>query len=357
MEKSEKIGNLAKALIEFNKKVDSINKDANNPFYRSKYATLANVIEGTREKLNECGLTLNQFPDHDNNLVSLLIHAESGEYISSVYPIHPMPEYVKEKDQSGNITWRGEYYFSPQAIGSAISYARRYAQCAILNLAIEDDDGNIASGKDVKAAVQPVKKVEAVNSTAANAGEKKVAIQVGAKKNVIIANKDFENENKDAVKDTGAPIEQAPVVVPEVKKEEVKPTPVEEPMEEPKKKEPKKFVIGGGAKKVAPVEEKKEEHKAEEKIEFKPEETKETPIVDITAPKDEFIFDKEDREKVIEKIKTYTDSKVLMTDAPGILTEFKSTKPSSESYNAVRDFTNAYYKDLLAKEKEKEGQA
>ena len=52
----------------------------------------------------------------------------SGQWIAGVTPIRP-------KDDS------------PQAMGSAITYARRYALSAIVGLAQVDDDGNAASGK------------------------------------------------------------------------------------------------------------------------------------------------------------------------------------------------------------------
>jgi hypothetical protein len=62
----------------------------------------------------------------DDGLLTMLIHAESGEYIQSDYKLHPVKN-------------------DPQAIGSAISYARRYALTAILSLNVDDDDANTAT--------------------------------------------------------------------------------------------------------------------------------------------------------------------------------------------------------------------
>jgi hypothetical protein len=57
----------------------------------------------------------------------MLIHANSGEYISANSTMHPTKS-------------------DPQSIGSAITYHRRYALCSILGLNVdEDDDGNKAS--------------------------------------------------------------------------------------------------------------------------------------------------------------------------------------------------------------------
>lgn len=140
MEKSISIANLSKALITFHLKVATIKKDARNPFFKTNYASLSNILEQIDLPLTESGLAFAQFPADNNALTTILIHAESGEYMQDTYQIHPVPEYQKEKDADGKIIWRGESYISPQAVGSAITYARRYALAAILGLNIEDDD-------------------------------------------------------------------------------------------------------------------------------------------------------------------------------------------------------------------------
>lgn len=131
--KSESITNLSKALLEFNRQMGVVYKDTVNPFYKGKYATLANILQAIKEPLVEAGLTFTQMPDEDG-LITMLIHAETGEFISSTYP---MP--VNKGD--GN-----------QALGSAVTYARRYAISSILGLSVDDDDdGNAADGKISKA--------------------------------------------------------------------------------------------------------------------------------------------------------------------------------------------------------------
>lgn len=126
MEKSSSIVNLAKALLTFHVKVGKIKKDANNPFFKSKYATLSNILDEIESPMQESGLVISQLPTGDSNLTTILIHAESGEYLQSEYNIRPVKN-------------------DPQAIGSAISYARRYALASILELNVDDDDANTAT--------------------------------------------------------------------------------------------------------------------------------------------------------------------------------------------------------------------
>jgi hypothetical protein len=148
MTKSQSITNLARAVLVFRSKVDKIKKDANNPFFKSKYASLPNVLEGIELPLRESGLVFLQFPTNGNGLTTTLIHAESGEFMEDTFETQPVPEYSKEKGPDGTIIWRSEPYVSPQGMGSAITYARRYALASILALNIDhDDDGNAASGK------------------------------------------------------------------------------------------------------------------------------------------------------------------------------------------------------------------
>ena len=133
MEKSETITNIAKALMEFNAKVNKISKDAKNPFFKSNYASLSNIQDAIAKPLHESGLVYSQMPTGVNGLTTILIHAESGEYFMDSYT---MPV-SKQND--------------PQAVGSAITYAKRYALAGILGLNIDDDDdGNKAAEKAVE---------------------------------------------------------------------------------------------------------------------------------------------------------------------------------------------------------------
>lgn len=127
MEKSESLKNIATALMVFHLKVGKIGKDATNPFLKNRYASLSNILDAIQIPLEESGLTFSQFPTGDSGLTTILIHAESGEYMMSNYIMHPIKN-------------------DPQGAGSVITYQRRYALGAVLGLNIDDDDdGNSGS--------------------------------------------------------------------------------------------------------------------------------------------------------------------------------------------------------------------
>jgi hypothetical protein len=129
MEKSTEIKNLATALNAFQGEVSKIAKTATNPFFKSKYASLSDILDVIREPLFNNGLSFVQFPKGKYGLETMLMHV-SGEWVSESYEMEPT-----KKD--------------PQGAGSVITYQRRYALGAILGLNIDvDDDGNKASEKD-----------------------------------------------------------------------------------------------------------------------------------------------------------------------------------------------------------------
>ena len=131
IEKSASIKNLAVSLAKFQGKIESVEKDGDNPYFRSKYATLANIVYTIRPTLSENGLSFSQLPSGSNELVTILMH-QSGEYLSSTVKMSP-------KDNT------------PQSQGSAITYMRRYALSAILGIVTDDDDdGNEATKPQVK---------------------------------------------------------------------------------------------------------------------------------------------------------------------------------------------------------------
>ena len=130
MKSSESITKIASALVKAQGELNAVHKDGNNPHFRSKYATLQNIVESTRDTLRKHGLAVVQtFSETDGSYISLnttLLH-ESGEYISGTFSMRPSK-------------------VDPQGLGSATTYARRYALSAILGIVTdEDDDGNMAS--------------------------------------------------------------------------------------------------------------------------------------------------------------------------------------------------------------------
>ena len=143
MNTSESIKEIATALCSFQGEVEKINKEATNPFFKSKYATLANILDVIREPLHKNGLSFVQFPTDQFGLVTRLMH-NSGEWLEAEYVMQPTKN-------------------TPQEIGSCITYMRRYALGSILGLNIDDDD----DGNDASKPTQTQKKVKDVTKVLA----------------------------------------------------------------------------------------------------------------------------------------------------------------------------------------------
>lgn len=128
--KSETITKLAAALVMFNSEISRVAKDASNPFFKNKYASLDSIIDEARPVLTKNGLSILQLPSGDGEhaiMKTLLLH-ESGEWIESeALIIKPVKS-------------------DPQAYGSCISYMRRYSLTSFLSLNTgEDDDAEKAT--------------------------------------------------------------------------------------------------------------------------------------------------------------------------------------------------------------------
>ena len=128
MEMSNNIADLAAALAKAQGEMRNAAKSSDNPYFKSKYADLAECLNVVREPLAKNGLSVMQANEGVSNgymsVTTLLMHS-SGQYIKTTgsFPIGKM-------DAQGN--------------GSALTYARRYSLAAMLGIAQEDDDGNAA---------------------------------------------------------------------------------------------------------------------------------------------------------------------------------------------------------------------
>lgn len=135
------LGKLAKALAAAQAEMKPAAKDANNPHFKSKYADLEAVNEAARVLANH-GIAIMCVPDgwSEGRIVirAMLVH-ESGELME------------------GRLEMPVAQANNPQAVGSALTYARRYAVSALANIATSDDDGNAATDgvKDEPRKVQP----------------------------------------------------------------------------------------------------------------------------------------------------------------------------------------------------------
>ena len=130
VEKSESIGALAAALAKAQAQMTVAVKGSANPFFKSKYADLASIMEAVRKPLTDNEIAVVQTTDIDERGVvveTVLMHS-SGEWISGRLLMVPVKT-------------------DPQGIGSAITYGRRYGLQSMVSLPSDDDDGNAASGQ------------------------------------------------------------------------------------------------------------------------------------------------------------------------------------------------------------------
>jgi len=126
------INELATALAAAQGEIEPAPKDADNPYFKSKYASLPAVREAMRAAFAKHGLSVVQMPEvveGQLRLRTLLLHCSGQSLDCGVL--------AADVDLA-----------NPQKIGSAISYFRRYALAAVsMTVSDSDDDGNAASEK------------------------------------------------------------------------------------------------------------------------------------------------------------------------------------------------------------------
>lgn len=129
MKTSDSLDLLATALSAAQAEISPAEKDSLNPHFKNKYADLTSVWAACREPLSKHGLSILQSPSFAEGrmvLTTRLMH-KSGQWIEDELSIKPAQD-------------------TAQAIGSCITYAKRYALCAMVGVvADEDDDGHMAS--------------------------------------------------------------------------------------------------------------------------------------------------------------------------------------------------------------------
>jgi hypothetical protein len=127
MKSSELINELASALCNAQSQMGGAVKDSSNPFFKSSYADLTSVIKAIKQPFSDNGLSYTQFPvsnEHGVGVSTRLMHI-SGQWLEMDYTLPTV-----KKD--------------PQASGSAITYARRYALQSIAGIPTADDDAESA---------------------------------------------------------------------------------------------------------------------------------------------------------------------------------------------------------------------
>ncbi len=121
----------------------AVGKSKTNPHFKSKYASLDDIIEMAKPILAENGLASVQSPTmsgDDCGVITKVIH-KGGYEMDCGLLLLPLG--------------RGG---GAQGAGSSITYARRYAYSAVLSIACDDDDDGNAAQKEKPA--KPVKTPE-----------------------------------------------------------------------------------------------------------------------------------------------------------------------------------------------------
>ena len=138
MNQSTDITKLAIALCVVQKNLPRAKKDSINPHFKKSYADLSSVWDACLDPLTKNGLSVAQLPgkdEHGQYVETMLIH-ESGQWLKSRAYVTPVKD-------------------DPQAIGSAITYARRYGLSAMVGVCPEDDDAEGAMDRKNHPAQQP----------------------------------------------------------------------------------------------------------------------------------------------------------------------------------------------------------
>lgn len=120
---SSLLNKLAPALAKAQSELSNATLNKVNPHFKSKYADLAGIRDTVTPVLSKHGLSIVQYTEVTNIgfcLVTMLLH-ESGQHIEGRYPL---PELLEK----------------PQAMGSAVTYARRYTLSAMCGISAEEDD-------------------------------------------------------------------------------------------------------------------------------------------------------------------------------------------------------------------------
>ena len=129
MKTSEQINEIAEALAAAQGEILNPNKSAENPFFKSKYADLAEVLNVVRPAFSKHGLSVVQMPysSYDGGIgVTTMISHKSGQWMQGSLEL-PL-QVAKNVNQDA---------------GSAITYMRRYALAAAAGVAQEDLDANL----------------------------------------------------------------------------------------------------------------------------------------------------------------------------------------------------------------------
>jgi len=156
-------GAIAAALAKAQGAIRNPHKDANNPYFKSKYAPLDTVVEAIRGAMAASELAYVQSVTCAGNRVSVVTRVlhSSGEWLET----DPLAADAKDA--------------SPQAVGSATTYLRRYSLMAAVGLAPtdEDDDGEASSVRPTP--IEPSRKPSPRIPPTSDARKQDIAVRLG----------------------------------------------------------------------------------------------------------------------------------------------------------------------------------
>lgn len=109
--------------------VEGLSKEANNPFFKSKYVDLNTIIEALRPLEAEQSISITLPLSNVQGRPALRLVVQDLETDDVVEDVITLPDIQ-----------------DPQKMGSIITYYRRYMLMSFFNIKAEDDDGNSGSG-------------------------------------------------------------------------------------------------------------------------------------------------------------------------------------------------------------------
>lgn len=139
-------------LLEFQKKIGIVKKDSKNPHFKNTYASLEQILGEVKPILTELNLVLLQ-PIQDGKVYTNIY--EDSKVIA--YSCIELPTNL-----------------APQALGSAITYFRRYTLSSLLALEIDDDDATMASKPITTKPLLTPQQFEAIINTITSGNKDKV---------------------------------------------------------------------------------------------------------------------------------------------------------------------------------------
>lgn len=166
MRTSDQVDKIAKDFRAAQEGLEPVKKTASNPYYKSSYAPLDACYAAAVTALHAHSISVIQATDlrGEQFVLTTRLQHDSGQFYEGDYLLNPVKP-------------------DPQGYGSATTYARRYALCAMVGLCPEDDDdGNAASGKHGQATNTPAQRATPKNNHKTKPGDElkaKVAMWAG----------------------------------------------------------------------------------------------------------------------------------------------------------------------------------